>query len=210
MDFRAALLGALVLAVGLSGCSRPGQPTDTPSPEGSQEATAPPTKEGTKPSLTERTKDPASAVTVFLDAVRRGDDADTAAMFTPLARDKVAELGVQVAPPGSDTAKFEVGKVEYLPNDAARVESQWTDLAEDGKPRTDRIMWTLRKEKEGWRVAGMAATVFPGEPAVELDFEKPKETLQKLESLREEIRRREGGAPQQAQRPEESTNSLRR
>ncbi len=144
---------------------------------------------------------PEAAVREFLEAVRTGDDKKTEAMFTRLAREKIKEMeDIQVAPPGSDTASFEVGKAEYLAEDGARVASKWTDLDREGKPRTDEITWMLRKESEGWRIAGMAATVFEGEDPLLLDFENPKETLRKLELLREEIRQRtEAQAAQTAQ-----------
>jgi hypothetical protein len=208
------LCGALFLA-GFVGC---GGPTASPPATGTpgqpaQAATAAPAKAqgtATKPTDLSKTGDPASAVAVFLEAVRHGDDETTAAMFTPVAREKVNALGIQVAPPGSDTAKFAVGKVETLAADGARVECTWTDLDENGKPRTDQITWMVRHEKEGWRVAGMAAMVFPGEPPVLLDFEKPEETLKKLEMLREEISRRSQPEGQQAQRPEEPGNSVQR
>jgi hypothetical protein len=137
-----------------------------------------------------QTNTPEKAVAVFLEAVRKGDDERAAGMFTPLAREKTARMGIQVAPKGSDTASFQVGKVDYLAEDGARVQSKWTDLDKDNQPRTDKITWMVRKEAEGWRVAGMATEVFDGEPPLLLDFENPRETMQKLELLRREMERR--------------------
>ena len=150
---------------------------------------------------------PDAAVGEFLEAVRVGNDQEAAAMFTPLARQRVAELNIQVAPQGSDTASFSVGEVEYLTEDGARVAATWTDLDEDGKPRTDEMTWMVRRVPEGWRVAGMATVVFPGEPQLLLDFEKPQETLRKLELVREEVLRRAQTAslpPSEQQNPEDS------
>ncbi len=137
-----------------------------------------------------QTNTPEKAVAVFLEAVRKGDDERAAGMFTPLAREKAAGMGIQVAPKGSDTASFQVGpKVEYLAEDGARVQSKWTDLDKENNPRTDEITWMVRKEAEGWRVAGMATVVFDGKPPLLLDFENPQETMQKLELLRREMER---------------------
>ena len=150
---------------------------------------------------------PDAAVVRFLEAVRVGNDQEAAEMFTPLARQKVAELKIQVAPQGSDTASFSVGEVEYVAEDGARVAATWTDLDEDGKPRTDDMTWMVRRVPEGWRVAGMATVVFPGEPQLLLDFEKPQETLRKLELVREEVLRRAqtaGLPPSEQQNPEDS------
>jgi hypothetical protein len=150
-----------------------------------------------------QTNTPEKAVAVFLEAVRKGDDERAAGMFTPLAREKAAGMGIQVAPKGSDTASFQVGpKVEYLAEDGARVQSKWTDLDKDNKKRTDEITWMVRKEPEGWRVAGMATPVFEGEPPLLLDFENPQETMQKLELLRREMERRAQSETASAQEPQ--------
>ncbi len=138
------------------------------------------------------TQDPVSAAKVFLEAVRTGDDEKVVAMFTELARQQAGELNRQFAPVGSDTARYTVSdKVDYLGDEGARIMSTWTDLGADGKPRSDEIMWMLRKEPGGWRIAGMAAVIFPGEPPLLLDFENMKETLRKVEMLAEEMERRQ-------------------
>jgi hypothetical protein len=153
---------------------------------------------------------PEVAVAEFLEAVRVGNDQKAAEMFTPLARQRVAELNIQVAPKGSDTASFSVGEVEYVAQDGARVAATWTDLDEDGKPRTDEMTWMVRQESEGWRVAGMATVVFPGEPPLLLDFEKPQETLRKLDLVREEFLRREQTANLPPAEPRNPEDSIRR
>ena len=71
-------------------------------------------------------------------------------------------------------------------------------------------LWMLRREPRGWRVAGMAATPFPGEPPVLLDFENLEATIEKVNLLAEEIRRRDETAPREAQQPQNSQDSLRR
>ena len=82
--------------------------------------------------------------------------------------------------------------------DGARVACTWTDLDADGQPKTDEAIWVVRREPEGWRIVGVAAMVFPGEPPVVLNFEDPEDMLRKQQWVREEIRRRmekeEGGS----------------
>ncbi len=192
------LFGAVV-----GGCSRS-------NPQGASDAGGP--AAAGAPSATAAAPDgPEAAVREFLEAVRTGDDKKTEAMFTRVAREKIKEMeDIQVAPPGSDTASYEVGTAEYLADDGARVPSKWTDLDREGKPRTDEITWMLRKENEGWRIAGMAATVFEGEDPLLLDFENPKETLRKLELLREEIRQRTESQAAQAAQTTEPKESVRR
>jgi hypothetical protein len=137
---------------------------------------------------------PEAAVGKFLEAVRTGNDRVAETMFTDLARERIKDLDIQVAPRGSDTAKFEISNAELLGDDGARVPCKWTDIDGEGNVRVDEMTWMLRRQSEGWRVAGMAAVVLEGEDPLLLDFEEPKETLQKLERLREEIAR--GSSPQ--------------
>jgi hypothetical protein len=131
-------------------------------------------------------------------------------MFTPVARRKAKEIGLAVAPRGSDTADYAVGAVQYLSETAARVDSTWSDLGEDGHRHSDEIQWTVHEEPEGWRVAGMTAVVFPGERPLELNFENPEEMLRKLDEFRAEMARRSQPATLQAHHPEVSEDSFRR
>jgi len=153
---------------------------------------------------------PAAAVSDFLEAVRTGNDEKAAAMLTKTARRKTAEKNMEVAPPGSDTAQFKVGKVEYLAEDGARVASTWSDLDENSRRQTDEILWMVRREPEGWRIAGVAATIFKGEPPLLLNFEDPEEMLKKQEWVQQEKRRRAQQKDLQAQGTENSEKSIRR
>jgi hypothetical protein len=133
---------------------------------------------------------PTEAVTEFLEAVRTGNDETATRMLSAVARQKAAALNRNVTPPASDNAKFTVGKVDYVSDDGARVASTWTDLDADGQPKTDEAIWVVRREAHGWRIAGVAAQVFPGEPPLLLNFEDPEDMTRKQQWVREEIRRR--------------------
>ena len=147
---------------------------------------------------------PDKAVTEFLEAVRTGNDQKAASMLTPLARKKTAEVDMVVAPPGSPTAKYQVGEVEYVTpeKDGAHVWCRWTDVIDDqGHTRTDDLIWVLRKETEGWRVAGMVTRVFPDRPPLVLNFEDPQDMLRKQQLLQEEMEKgRQQEPPPQAQK----------
>jgi hypothetical protein len=140
---------------------------------------------------------PDRVIAEFLEAVRIGDDKQAADLLTPLARQKTADMQMVVAPPGSDTAKFQVQDVELI-GDGAQVSTDWTDLDADGRPHTDRIVWILRKVPQGWRIAGMATRVFADQEPIVLDFEDPAEMLSKQQLAEEEIARRDRQQPAQA------------
>jgi hypothetical protein len=150
---------------------------------------------------------PAATVFEFLDAVRTGNDAGGEAMLTRTAREKNNKFH----PSASDTATFQVGKVEYKADDLAAVSTAWTDMNKEGEKQTEEAVWMVRLKPEGWRVAGVAATVFPGKPPLLLDFEKPEEMAQKLQMLREEEDRQEQEEELQAQgRPDPNVQPIRR
>jgi hypothetical protein len=206
--------GALLVGLALvaAGCGKPPGTTAQTDPAGGNNVQANQGAQGANsPSMDPaKTSTPEEAIAQFLESVRTGNDKVAEGMFTDMARERIKELDIQVAPRGSDTAKFEVGKAEYLAEDGARVACKWTDIDKEGNPRTDEITWMLRKEPRGWRVAGMAAVIFEGEDPLCLDFENPKETVQKLAKLREEVDRRNGVPTNQARQPENSGDQMRR
>jgi hypothetical protein len=205
MRYRDKLAGVVLGVIFLAGgCGKPATTTpDTAS--GSQTGVA--DSQGGAPSAAHAKADtPEGAVRAFLDAVKSGNDRTAESMFTDLARERIKDLGIQVAPRGSDTANYEISKAELLAEDGARVPCKWTDIDQQGNSHTDEMTWMLRREPVGWRVAGMAAVIFEGEDPLLLDFENPKETLQKLERLREEMARRTAPSdkePRQAENPGE-------
>jgi len=157
------------------------------------------------PTVLTGTESPAAAVATFLEAVRTGADSTVAEqLLTELARTETAKLDLAVAPTGSDNARFEIGEVTQLSDDAARVASTWTDLNDDGTPHTDDILWMLRRTPEGWRIAGMAATLFPGEPPLILNFEDSADMARTQQLAQEEIARRMQAEASAAQAPASS------
>ncbi len=137
---------------------------------------------------TENKPGPNIAVFEFLQAVQKGNDKKAAEMLTNLAREKTTEMEMVVAPPGSDTASFEVGSVEMLEDRGAYVSSTWTDVGEDGQPHSDQIVWLVRNEPEGWRIAGMVTKLF--ESKLVLNFEDPQDMLRKQQLAEQEMMRR--------------------
>lgn len=146
---------------------------------------------------------PNKAVHCFLEAVRKGDDAAAGQMLTDLARKKTQEINMVVAPPGSDTAQFNVGATEMVEDGKAYVASDWTDLDSEGKPRTDKIVWIVRSDGQQWRIAGMAAKVFPDRPPVQLNFEDPQEMLKQQQMIEREATAQMRQEQRQATRPQD-------
>ncbi|MFM7108461.1 MAG: hypothetical protein ACKOZU_07675 [Planctomycetaceae bacterium] len=136
---------------------------------------------------------PAKATVVaFLDSVKRGDDAAARTMLTKVARTKTDELGMSVAPPVADTATYAVKECELIGDsgDIVHVATTWTDVAPDGSKSTEDVIWVVRLDPEGWRVAGMAMRVFDDMPPLLLDFEDPEDMVAKQEMVAAELERR--------------------
>jgi hypothetical protein len=173
-------------AAGLSGCC--GSSCDNPD----DNKTAPAKKDGEGKQDAAKLTGPAAATYAFLDAARRGDDDKAKGMLTPTAREEITRRGLSVAPPCSDTAKFDVGEVKSVSKTIAHVASRWTDADATGKAQSHEMTWVLRRCDEGWRIGGMATIVFEGEQPLLLNFEKPEELIRQKQMLREEVARRAG------------------
>ncbi len=117
----------------------------------------------------------ARVVYEFLDAVRRGDTDGASVRLTPLALKRTTELDMNISPPGSDTAQFQVGATEMIDNDKAIVESTWSDQDADGQTSNEQITWALKLSEGQWRISGMAAEIGPNQPPVIIDFENPEQ-----------------------------------
>ena len=121
---------------------------------------------------------PGGTVSLFLKALRDGDEARTVNLMTAQAR-KAVDSSEQVSFGLQDTdgIVFRVGETRFLSDQKkmAHVEVQW-----DG---TD-VVFALRSEERGWRIAGFAAPLVPDGPLEYLNFEKPAEILAKINAPR--------------------------
>jgi len=192
------LLGVLIVAAGLVGCSG-GQPAGQTTAQADPAATAPaelpaaeqvPVEPGVNaieaaklPSIqVENTAPPEQVVQTFLDAMKSGDIATKANLLTQKAREETARENFEVNPQGAETAQFEVRPAEYLPENpnGAHVTSVWTETFPDGQMKYD-VVWVLRRQAEGWRIAGMAIELIPGQPPAFLNFEDAADMAKKYE-----------------------------
>ncbi|MCA9248516.1 MAG: hypothetical protein KDA42_15430 [Planctomycetales bacterium] len=193
------------------GCSQ-SEPavSEAPTAETPAAAAAAAAPAASQAAATPKSTTPDEAVFSFLDAVRRGNDDQAGQMLTSTARQKTAEMDMVVAPPGSDTATFKVGETRLVGQDGAHVASAWTDLDPEGGKRTDQITWILRKQPNGWRIAGMATKIFADQDPVVLNFEDPQEMLEKQRIAEEEAFRRANEQQLQATRPEDPFQTQQR
>jgi hypothetical protein len=60
------------------------------------------------------------------------------------------------------------------------------------------VIWFLRKEATGWRVAGIAMKVFDDQPPVLYNFEDQDDMDRKMQLIGEEMARREQAAVEEA------------
>ena len=182
-----------VLSFSLAGCGKSAAPAgaDAGADAGaSADATATVTS-----SITINDNDgPDIVVFKFLESVRLGEDLVAETLLTPIAQEKTKAMNMVVAPPGSDTASFRVGQVKPTGQDLCEVQSQWTDLDDEGKPKTDEIIWSVRRVNGRWRIAGMAAKIFPDLPPVVMNFENPEDMIQQRKMAEEEATRRQSGS----------------
>src|SRR5687768_283259 len=156
----------MVLAVcgGLSGAGCGGGTTIETTAEG-QEPAAPATAQAA--SVTPAPVQPAvhvpaeappdQVVSVFLDALKNGDTATKASLLTTKALEETTRHEFEVNPQAAPNAQYEVHQPEFVPNNpkGAHVTSVWTETFEDGQV-TYEVVWVLRRQAEGWRIAGMA------------------------------------------------------
>ena len=112
----------------------------------------------------------------FLSALQLGDDNKISNLLTTKAKEETEKHDLVVRSPGSPDASFEVGGVEMV-SGGAYVTSLWTEPGNDGLTRQFDIIWILRQQQDGWRIAGMATRVAANEPPTYLNFEEPEEMI---------------------------------
>ncbi len=118
--------------------------------------------------------EPAQAVAVFLDSLRRGDESAANGVLTNLAREQVQKTNFQIQPPGNPEGKYEIGRVAYPypEKTVALVECQWTEpTVATQQPEVIEIVCEVHQEAEGWRIAGLGFKIAGTEDILELDFE---------------------------------------
>jgi hypothetical protein len=132
---------------------------------------------------------PDVVVATFLDSLRSGDDATAEALLTQKARIETEKAKLKVEPPGTPSARYAVGQVQYVTEnkDGAHVASVWEDTYPDGSTETYNVTWVLRRQEKGWRIVGLATQPKPDAPEVFLNFENPQDMLDKVAQANAEL-----------------------
>jgi hypothetical protein len=187
---RSILPVAILFVACWLGCSKSSNPSSNPAPgaaaspaQSAAKATAQPSSQALS---IPANAPPEQVVTAFLQALRTGDSATAESLLTGKARVELAKHQVHVDVQSAPSATYLVEQAQYFANQpaVANVNSQWTEKYEDeqGQPKEEKyvIVWGLRQQPEGWRVAGMQMELIPGQPQL-LDFENPSDMLKKKE-----------------------------
>ncbi|MGY8769403.1 MAG: hypothetical protein ACKVH8_13375 [Pirellulales bacterium] len=194
MFAKQALLFALLITL-LIGCNQDNTAPISDANEGPSANIASqdmPTIQPLTETIASVSQDPKSTVKVFLNALKNGDKLTTAQLLTTKAKEENARHGQSVNPPGLKTAQFEVGEVVYMTSEksGAHVPSFCIDTNQAGELQKFEIVWILRKQSQGWRIAGMATELFAGEPPLLLNFEDPQELIRQQHIAEQELARR--------------------
>ncbi len=201
--FAVPLLGLMSLGCGNPSATNP--QAEAPTSAGQQTAAATPGTTSTAAPSAQLPMDlsPQDVVGKFLDALRSGDETIAAELLTTKARTETAKHDLTVQPPGTPQATYRVGDVEYVTEkrDGAHVTSMWSEPIQGGGAESYQIVWVLRLQPHGWRIAGMATEVVPGQAPLFLNFEDPADMLQKWQTADAELSGRGEATTQQARQP---------
>lgn len=172
----ALALAALPLTVGCGGGDSGSAPSTASSSETSPATTAP---AQATPAPMEIVQDgsntpAAESVAIFLDSLRRGNEAGANGVLTLKAREELAKTSYVIQPLGTPEGQFQIGRVSYSDDyqDTALVECLWQEPANAGEQAVSMdIVCEVRKENVGWRISGIAVSIPETEETLVLDFE---------------------------------------
>lgn len=175
---RCLIAVSLVCVIGLTGC-----PSSTPTTPAANvpQFTPPVIASEVAQEAGATSKTPEAAVTAFLNALKDGKSNLVAALLSETARNENARQGMEFSPASIPNSSFKVVEAVYPPEDpgVAHVSSMWSDGGEEMQ-----VIWVLRQEPVGWRVAGAAMPLDISQEPVFINFEEPSE-IQQIQMARE-------------------------
>lgn len=199
------VLSLTVLICGLAGCGG--------APQGSSEAanagSSPAGGEGLTPAAGAAaaapadSSGPADVVAQFYEALRRGSDETIASLLSDKAREETANSGLGIQSQASESLTYQISETEYVgdPTDGAHVRTTWMEPGPAGDTTATEVIWVLRKQRDGWRISGMATPVVEGELPLLFNFEEPEDMLRKKEFVEQQIAEPAGPQADTAEAP---------
>lgn len=116
---------------------------------------------------------PQEVVLAFLNGMRDGNGAVTAGLLTKKALEETVKHDRPVQPLGTPSASYHLGDAQYVDQTrtTAQVPCIWTEADGTDDVIKFEVIWALRRQEDGWRVAGFATEVVPGRPLFFFNFE---------------------------------------
>jgi hypothetical protein len=198
------LLPLILLVAGVSGCGKSDSnpPTIETNPDQSSSLPQGMAVATYEPKQVAVDATPDQVVSVFLEAMRAADAVSVESLLTTQAREETKRHNMPVEPVAAPHAQFQVAAPQYLPMNpnGAHVQAQW--IESDGMINyTHTVIWVLRRQAEGWRIAGFAIELVPGQGPQFLNFEDPADMVKKQQEAVAAIQAAGQAAAQQAAQP---------
>jgi hypothetical protein len=180
---RCAILAcAFLCGMGVIGCGNSGSSPTAAGQTGGEAGGTQPAVTAGKPVAVPADATPDIVVEVFLNALRSGDQATTASLLTAKALAETSKNNLSVCPQATPHMIYTITQATVLPENpnGAHVNVTWTENYTDGTISYE-VVWVLRRQQEGWRIAGMAIELVPGQGLAFLNFEDPSDMIRKQE-----------------------------
>jgi len=155
--------------------------------------------------LQDKQATPDAIVKAFLDAAKSSDRAFAEQLLTKAARKETEREGLVIDPPGTPEMTFEVAGVEFDEENpsASYVKVRWFEATSNTD--SSEIIWVLRKESHGWRIAGMTTPQGDGQ-FLTWNFEEPAD----MQEIRRQLSAEPDGWPDKNVTPASGTSELRK
>jgi hypothetical protein len=190
------VLSLTVLACSFAGCGGAPQGSSDAANSAPSEpaasgpaATAVVTDAGSDSAPAANVSGPSAVVAQFYEALRKGNDVAIAGLLTDKAREETSKSGLGIQSQASESLSYEIRETEYVSDqmDGAHVRTMWLEPSPAGQLATTEVIWVLRKQRNGWKISGMATPVVEGELPLLFNFEEPEDMLQKKEFVERQL-----------------------
>ncbi len=122
--------------------------------------------------LPEEKASPQEVCQRFMELLRSGNRVTAENLLTRAALTATSKAGLQLEPMGGPTAVFEMGGTRFatIKEELAHVDCEIVEQINGQEVRSE-ITWMMRKQRQGWRVAGLLVEMETGQSKDLLSFE---------------------------------------